>query len=510
MKARLITLSLLLVLPFFTEAQNLGDAVRFSNDQTLGTARFVSMGGAFGAIGGDLSSLKVNPAGSSIFMTNRASITLNTRTYNNDVRFNNATKSYRNNNFDLGQGGAIFVFNNTNEAASVNKLSFGITYGKTANYDNRIRGRGQSNTSISDYFLERAQGVPLDLFTPRNDESVSSLYKYLGQGDFSDQGFNNSELQTAYLGYETFLFDAQNPGDLDNTQYTSNVSGDSYDQKYHEYVKGLNGKVSANVSLALNDRFYFGLNLNENFVNYKRRTTFNEFIASPSNINEIYFENTLETYGNGFSFDIGGIAKINDMFRVGVSYKSPTWYNLSDETSQYMDTNSNADGFASVNPRIKNIFVDYNLRTPGRWTGSLAAVFGKSAVVNFGYSIKDFSNMKYSSDGHVDFSVPNSRIDNTLQAASTYRIGGEYRLGHWNLRAGYRYEESPYKDDKVMSELTGYSAGLGYNFNERFRLDFAFDRAERDFIDPVRNSNASNAMRESVFTNYILTLSFAL
>jgi long-subunit fatty acid transport protein len=184
--------------------------------------------------------------------------------------------------------------------------------------------------------------------------------------------------------------------------------------------------------------------------------------------------------------------------------------NLSDETTQYLATNSSEDGFASADPRIKNIFVDYNLRTPGRWTGSLAAVIGKSAVLNFGYSLKNYSNMEYSSDGNVNFSVPNNRIENTLQAASTYRIGGEYRLGQWNLRAGYRYQESPYKNEDVMSALSGYSAGLGYIFNKNLRLDFAFDRSERDYTDPVRNSNANNALRQSVFTNYILTLSFGI
>ena len=35
---------------------------------------------------------------------------------------------------------------------------------------------------------------------------------------------------------------------------------------------------------------------------------------------------------------------------------------------------------------------------------------------------------------------------------------------------GYRFEESPYKVDFAMGDLTGYSTGIGYNFGES-RLD---------------------------------------
>ena len=47
--------------------QNISDAVRYSTETTLGTARFKSMSGAFGALGGDMSAVSVNPAGSAIF-----------------------------------------------------------------------------------------------------------------------------------------------------------------------------------------------------------------------------------------------------------------------------------------------------------------------------------------------------------------------------------------------------------------------------------------------------------
>ena len=57
-------------------AQDITDAVRYSMDEIQGTARFRAMSGAFGALGGDMSSVNINPAGSAIFNNSHASLTL--------------------------------------------------------------------------------------------------------------------------------------------------------------------------------------------------------------------------------------------------------------------------------------------------------------------------------------------------------------------------------------------------------------------------------------------------
>ena len=58
-----------LISMLYSYGQDISDAVRYSTETTLGTARFKSMSGAFGALGGDLSAVSVNPAGSAIFNT---------------------------------------------------------------------------------------------------------------------------------------------------------------------------------------------------------------------------------------------------------------------------------------------------------------------------------------------------------------------------------------------------------------------------------------------------------
>ena len=67
---------LLLIFSFSLNSQSLNDFLKISIDNPVGSARFESMGGAFGALGGDLSAINVNPAGSAVFNDNQYEFTL--------------------------------------------------------------------------------------------------------------------------------------------------------------------------------------------------------------------------------------------------------------------------------------------------------------------------------------------------------------------------------------------------------------------------------------------------
>lgn len=70
----------LLLCSVFSFGQNINDAIRYSQTDLSGTSRFTAMSGAFGALGGDLSAVNLNPAGSTYFNNNQAGFTL--RNYN--------------------------------------------------------------------------------------------------------------------------------------------------------------------------------------------------------------------------------------------------------------------------------------------------------------------------------------------------------------------------------------------------------------------------------------------
>jgi long-subunit fatty acid transport protein len=297
-----------------------------------------------------------------------------------------------------------------------------------------------------------------------------------------------------------------------NTEYTNNVVGGNYNQNYFLNTRGYNGKMAFNVATQYDEKISLGFNVNAHFLDYERVTQFDE---SNTNINSIVntvgFDNTLRTTGTGISFQLGSIIKVTEAFRVGLTYNSPTWFRISEETSQFLQT-SGLSISEVLNPNVINIYPIYRLRTPSKVMGSLAYVFGDKGLLSFDYSRKDFSNMQFRPGSDPFFQFQNGVMSDILGVANTYRFGGEYRLDQLSFRGGYRIEESPYNNDTFEGDLTAFSLGLGYNFGG-FALDLAFSQAQRE-TSYLLFSNAPTfndaARLNQTFTDIVLTLSFGL
>ncbi len=491
-------LFLLIICSFSLQAQDLRDAYRYSNNEFSGTARFMSMSGAFGALGGDISAMTLNPASSAVFLSSSASMTLNYRDLENNISFNDGTSRSEEDNFDLSNAGGVFVFRD-NADSNWRKFSLGLNYNTESNYDERFNVRGNSTNSLDQYFLSYADGVPLELLQLQDDESISSLYQFLG----TNYGFAT---QQAFLGYQGYVIEAEvdNPN---NTEYYSLIEPGTFDQRYQYAATGLNGKLTFNAGTQYKDFLYLGINLNSHFINYENSTEFSEFNNNAgSETTEVYFGNSLFTNGDGFSFQLGGIAKVSDNIRVGLTYDSPTWFTFREETRQYIESNNSFDEFVRVAPQIVNVYPDYQLRLPSKFNGSFAYLFGKSGLISFDYSRKDYSNMKFSSNYEISYLDLNNLIGEEMQAASTYRIGGEYRISNFSLRAGYRFEESPFKNESNVGDLTGYTGGLGYSFGN-FNIDLAYSYAN---YKDSSTSFINTTTLDRDLSNVVLSLTFGL
>ena len=111
-----------------TSAQNITDILRYSTESQQGTARFQSMGGAFGALGADLSALNINPAGAAVF--NHNSFTVSGTLYNRDnsATYGGNTISSSSNYIDLNQAGGVLVLKSTDPQAKWKKFVVSLNY----------------------------------------------------------------------------------------------------------------------------------------------------------------------------------------------------------------------------------------------------------------------------------------------------------------------------------------------------------------------------------------------
>jgi hypothetical protein len=488
------------------QAQDITDALRFAQTDLNGTARFRAMSGAFGALGGDFSSLNVNPAGSAIFANNQAGFTLgNYNTKNNSNYFGKNT-SDSNNSFDLNQAGAVFVFNNDDTKSDWKKFGLAVNYEKARNLDNSLFSAGTNpNNSVDNYFLSYANGVELG--------NLNNFY-------FDELYFNE---QQAYLGYNSYIIDPASTAANNTSYYTNIATGGNYYQENKVRSTGYNSKLAFNFSGQYTDKWYFGLNLNSHFLDYRQASSFFESNSNPkyptgSTVNAIRFNNDLYTYGSGFSFQLGTIYKPAKEVRLGLAYESATWYRLTDELRQRVVTSGYGLNSAQDNtiyttnlvtdPNVTMIFQPYKLQTPSKLTGSFAYLFGKKGLISLDYAVKDYSNTKYKPKS--DFTSANSSMANLLTSSSEVRLGAEYKVKKLSIRGGYRWEQSPYKDGKTVGDLTGYSGGLGYNFGST-KLDLAYAYAKRDYNQQFFSQGLTDAAKiNSVNNNISLTLLFEL
>lgn len=484
-------------------AQTITDGLRYASETNFGTARFQAMSGSFGALGGDLSAIGVNPAGSAVFLKSHASISLGIHDTENRTEFLNNKSSSFDTDANLNQIGGIFVINNANEASPWKKFTIAVNYQLDSNYNNRIFIYGNNQNSIGDFFRDQATGIRLSDLETQGTQTLSNLYAALGR----TQG---SAAQNAFLGYQSFIIDPVAPLDPNNTAYFSNITG-PVNQNYTKLTSGSNGKGTINLGTQFTDHFYFGGNLNSHNISYQERTFLEETNTNiGSTVTDVGFQNNLDVYGVGFSAQVGAIATFNNV-RLGISLETPTWYEIYEETSQRIESiriENERLVSTTIDPNIVTIYEEYYLKTPGKFTGSAAYVFGKSGLINIDYSYKDYSNLEFDTNNNSNFfQNVNAAIGNSLQGASSISIGGEYRIKHLSLRGGIQYEESPYKDDTIIGDTNGFSLGGGYNFG-RITVDLAYSR-----ITQERNQQEVFGLNETFqndvsINNAILTFGF--
>jgi long-subunit fatty acid transport protein len=238
----------------------------------------------------------------------------------------------------------------------------------------------------------------------------------------------------------------------------------------------------------------------------------NPVFDTGSTISEILFENRLWTTGSGFSFNLGAIVKPIESLRIGLAYESPTWFRLTDELEQGVTTHSlnNQDGNEFPSSYQGPItYQPYKIQTPGKWTGSLAYIFGKRGLLSVDVSSKDYSSTRIKPKNDSGYAGINNYMSNALlDNALEIRVGGEFKIKQVSLRAGYRFDESPYKVDQTFGDLTGYSGGIGYNFGES-RLDLAYSYDHRNSNQAFLSSGMTDPARISRYNNNI-TISYSI
>ncbi len=469
-------------------AQGEMDAFNLSYYGLKGTARSVSMGGAFGALGGDISAIAINPAGIGVYTKSEVVTTLNfTNTSTKTTLYENSKKEDR---FKFAFDNLAFVGVVPINSDVAPLLNFGFSYNRLQSFDREVSLAGSFlKQSQSDYFANRVKGIP------ENDLKLSARP--------FDRG---SDYWMGALAYNTWII---NPTSADNSQYKYNsvlkdLTNPSVDNSQYVRERGYVDSYDFNMGTTFADMLSAGVTLSVTDLNYNITSLYSESFYEGSNKNSTVsynYDNWMTTKGSGWQVKAGLIFKPIQELRIGVSYHSPTWYEMTDTYSVQMESFKNGArwGFVdSYNERDNtNTYTDYKFRTPDQWTFSLAGIIAKKAILSLDYELTNYSNMNLQDPNGRGYSDENQDIKQDFKNSSTLRVGGEFRFTpQFTGRVGYMWQQSPVKDLLINDSKTGgkhtaatagtithyslvgdshyFTYGLGYKFTPSFYTDVAF------------------------------------
>jgi hypothetical protein len=437
-------------------AQIPSDALKFTQTFNGGTARFVSMGGAFGALGGDFSSLSLNPAGLGVYRTSEFTFTpsFKSRTVSSDYNGSNGKDTRNKLNFDNIGFVLSFKPNGDSQTGLVNfNLAFG--YNNTNDFNTYAYARGNnSSNSIMDYFAKQA----------KNSDSYDMTFPSDVNDPYNPYLDSNAPWE-AIMAWNTFLIDTVTGNNLN---YNPLKYGGNLLQRNKISSSGSTGEYVMSLGLNFNNNLFIGASLNATNLKYSSSSTFSEDSLSNTSIpnidkfNYLDYKQTLETNGTGYNLKIGVIYKPIDGLRLGFTLHTPTYFSLQDTYSYSLEADSKFGNWSSNTPNSR---YDYHLETPFKTIGSAAYVFKDKGLISLDVERINYSTMRFRDGGDgYDYSQENDAIKNTYKNVTNIRVGGEYRINDIFLRGGYAFYPSPYKTGFLNENANRslISGGIGY------------------------------------------------
>ncbi len=452
-------------------AQYSSDALRFSQYQLGASSRFKAMGSAQIAVGGDIGSLASNPAGLGLFTKSEFNFSADFSNRQLESQYIGQLTTAQKDRLGIDQIGAVFYNPATRTKGTDLKtgwlsFNYGVSFNKTNNFNTTLDyGANNPNSSIADYFADLASF-------------------YLGEGDPAN---NTNALPAGSLedmAYSSFLIEYDNSGYFPVTALNGSQRNLAYrtgSQSEVNFGAGANysNKLYLGASLAIAslnynvDREFFEAGSNRTFIGQRP-----EFVGGSYDLS---YTNNQVTTGTGINAKLGMIYRATDAVRVGLSFITPTWYQITDSFAESLNTRytrANGGAIPPYNNEPTIYDTDYTLRTPYRVNGGLSAIINQQGLISADVEYVDYSSANFKTDSRNAELNTNADIRDNYRAAVNLRVGAEYKISNVMLRGGYNRVGSPLKDIDSTSDIV--SGGIGFRSNLLY-LDITYQNATSNF-----------------------------
>lgn len=446
-------------------AQNDYTAYTLSKWNPEGTARSVSMGNAFTALGGDLGAIGINPASSGVYRYNEVTFTPAFTTTSIESHFlGNSTKESKT-TFGIANVGGLANINTGRKGYGLINWDFGLVYNKMNNFNSTVSARGANSGAsylgaVADY-SKGTSGYNMDI-----NDNQDPYYNFSPSMWPSILAWNTSLLDTVKGAPTTFI-----PTTMNGTSYGSTK------QYYQKKSFGSNSETNLNFGFNFSNKFYMGFNVGMMNVWNKVEETYSEeangTFSSGFNNFEQYYHQT--TSGSGINLKFGAIYTPASFIRIGAAISTPTWYYLTDK--YYWNMTSSFSGGYSANIGTPEGSYDYKVTTPFKYNLGVAFTFPMGAV-SIDYEGTDYSQMRMHERGGDNtgaFRDINNSMDKYYKRSDMLRAGVEITpTSYFSARAGFQYSNSGIKNLDIDNYIG--SLGFGYNDPSGFFVDIAYSQ----------------------------------
>jgi hypothetical protein len=471
----------------FAVAQTHEDALRFTQNIYEGTARFQGMGGAFAALGGDFTTLSINPAGVAVFRASEFSVTPSWAFVASSGDYLKTNKSDHKIRLGFGSAGWVSAFDTHNTSGIVG-FNFGIGFNKLQNNTQRFAVQGRTGTtSLPSALAVGLTGVPHAAF---DNEATNTEWLAMRTGLIAPV----TNRDGSYIG-ATENFDATDPDDLDKIYQMGDV-----DQSFYRDQTGHIGEYVFNAGLNVSHRFYFGVtfglqDITNDFYEEYREQAVHYADFTTTGYRGLNREINVYTSGVGYNLKLGAIVRPVAGLRLGAYLHTPTWMFLRDTWNEQMT--ANIDGRETSD--IVEGHDDYRITSPMRWGAGIAYTFGSVALLSVDYEGVNFARTRMSEENGSEgiYQGNNKRLEEDCRTTANIRIGGEYKISNFAIRAGYAWYQDArkdYEDTQIGSVGFGYrgrfiSVDAAYSFSPNIKENYILYNGNPDIasIDVFKN-----------------------
>lgn len=445
-------------------AQGELDAYRYSQTDLNGTARYLSMGGAFGALGGDISAMSSNPAGLGIYRSSEVVTTLSLSSIKTKSDWKGSKVDASKTKFNFDNIAYVGYFPTGNDEGLVG-WNVGFSYNRIKNFNRNYRLSGFQDYSLADYAAAKASYVDTD----KNGD-------WFGVAENDMPPFNqiNSESNLAYnnlggvwlpaLAYQSGMIGANKKDANDDMYHSTFAEWDEANNAWYPdsrpdlsdlevNERGAIDQYDFSFATNISNLVFLGATVSVTDLNYRMSSRYTEeFDYTDGTTDHIFWDNELKTDGTGYSFNLGAIVRPSDYLRLGVAYNSPVWYKLTDTYFGSAETvNGNFDPAKAngATPSNPNPYTDYRLRTADKWIFSVAGIIGQTALISLDYELGNYKYMKLSDwDGYEFEDLNKKLIQKDFGLAHTIKLGAEVKVTpQFAVRAGANWRMSPMKKE---------------------------------------------------------------